>query len=93
MFKNKRRGLLVYVYSFRNLNALKKLGLIYYMSRRMNYILMYVDQSDIEITIQKIEKLHYVRRVEMSHFPDIDPTFKDALTAITGENNEMIHSV
>lgn len=74
-----RRGIVVWVYSFRNLNALKKLGPIYYMSKRMNYLMMYVDEENMTETVAKIEKLHYVRSVDLSQLPDIDMTFEHAL--------------
>lgn len=74
-----RRGLIVWVYSLRNLTQLSRWGEIYYTSKRMNYVAMYVNEQDIERTIEKINRLHFVRSVEKSYLPDIDMTFEHAL--------------
>lgn len=45
----------------------------------MKYIVMYVDQVDVEKKVEQLSKLHYVRKVEVSKRRDIDMTFENAL--------------
>lgn len=74
---NERQGIIVWVYSLRHFKTLKRFGLIHYASKRMKYVVMYVNQSDIEMTQKKLTELHFVRKVELSNRPFINLDFKD----------------
>lgn len=67
----KRRGLIVWVYNLRQLKTLKKFGTVIYASRKMKYVLLYVDEDRIEDDLVAINKLHFVRSVEQSHRPEV----------------------
>ncbi|MBS4761419.1 YlbG family protein [Carnobacteriaceae bacterium zg-ZUI252] len=82
MIQTKRKGLIVYVYSLKQANVLKKFGVIHYQSRKMNYVVLYVDDVKLDDVIQKINKLHFVRAVDVSHLDEIDMSFKDALVPL-----------
>lgn len=43
-----RRSLIIYINNNRVIRALRHYGQIDYISRRMHYVVMYVDQSDVE---------------------------------------------
>ncbi|CZR04726.1 YlbG family protein [Trichococcus ilyis] len=75
----KRQGIVVWVYTLRQIKNLKRYGYIHYVSNRMKYILLYVDQEEAEATAEKLNSLHFVRKVELSHRPEIDMTLKNAL--------------
>lgn len=60
----KRRGLIVWVYSLKQLKNLKKFGLLHYVSRRMKYVVLYLNEETLEETEERIRKLHFVRNVE-----------------------------
>ena len=62
----KRRGLIVWVYSLKQLKNLKKFGLLHYVSRRMKYVVLYLNEETFEETEERIRKLHFVRNVERS---------------------------
>lgn len=47
---NERQGIIVWVYSLRHLKTLKRFGLIHYVSKRMKYVVIYVDKSEVETT-------------------------------------------
>lgn len=47
---NERQGIIVWVYSLRHFKTLKRFGLIHYASRRMKYVVMYINQADVEMT-------------------------------------------
>ena len=67
----KRRGLIVWVYSLKQLKNLKKFGLLHYVSRRMKYVVLYLNEETLEETEERIRKLHFVRNVERSYRPYI----------------------
>lgn len=75
----KRRGLIVWVYSLKQLKNLKKFGLLHYVSRRMEYVVLYLNEETFEETEERIRKLHFVRNVERSYRPDIEMNFADKI--------------
>lgn len=75
----KRQGIIVWVYTLRQIKNLKRIGYIHYVSSRLKYIVMYVDQTEVSDTVDRLNSLHYVRKVEISHRPEIDMTFEHAL--------------
>ncbi|MBD5806011.1 DUF2129 domain-containing protein [Lactobacillus sp. 0.1XD8-4] len=72
-----RRSLIVYVNGNRVIRALRHYGQIDYISRRMHYVVLYVNQEDVEKMSEKIGQLRAVRKVEVSARPDLDPTLAD----------------
>ncbi|WP_076462189.1 YlbG family protein [Limosilactobacillus caccae] len=72
-----RRALIVYTNGNRVVRALRHYGIIEYVSRRMHYVVLYVNQADVDEVQAKISHLRAVRRVEVSARPDLDPTLAD----------------
>lgn len=68
---NPRRGLIVWLYNLRQLKNLKRYGTIVHASRKMKYVLLYVNEETITETQEKLTKLHFVRSVEWSYRPDV----------------------
>lgn len=79
MERIKRQGLIVWLYTLKQVQNLKRLGYIHYTSERMKYVIMYVDESVSDRVIQQLKSLHYVRDVEKSPMDEIDMTFSHAL--------------
>lgn len=75
----KRRGIIVWVYSLKQLKTLKRFGLIHFVSRKMKYIVLYVNEEIVEETEEKLQGLHFVRQVERSYRPDIEMNFADRI--------------
>lgn len=88
----KRQGIVIWVYTLRQLKNLKRFGYIHYVSNRMKYIVMYVDMDEVEKKVEQMSKLHYVRKVEISRRPEIDMTFKNALPEKYKEETKSEHS-
>ena len=76
----KRQGVIVWLYTLKNLNQLKRLGYVHYVSNRMKYAIMYVNNDLTETVVEKLQQLHFVRSVELSYRDNIDMTFKDSIT-------------
>jgi uncharacterized protein YlbG (UPF0298 family) len=75
----KRRLVVVWVYSLKQLKNLRRFGDIYYISNRMKYVLIYMNEENVEEAMKKIEKLHFVRRVDKSYRPDVEMNFADKI--------------
>jgi uncharacterized protein YlbG (UPF0298 family) len=63
---NPRTGIIVWLYSAKQARKLRRYGLIYYVSERMKYVVMYVDSAAAANTIQQMEKQRFVRAVDVS---------------------------
>lgn len=75
----KRRGIVVWVYTLRQLKSLKRYGLVHYVSKKSKYVYMYVDEEVVEVTMDKLRKLHFVRHVEQSYRPDVEMNFAEKI--------------
>ena len=51
----KRRGIIVWVYSLRQLKSLKRFGLVHYISKKSKYVCLYVNEEKVEEVIKKLE--------------------------------------
>ena len=56
----------------------------------MKYVLLYVDQEEAQTTAEKLNSLHFVRKVEVSHRPEIDMTLKNTLPDRKDRNNPEV---
>ncbi|WP_312540844.1 YlbG family protein [Enterococcus sp.] len=75
----KRRGLIVWVYSLRQLKNLRRFGFVHHVSRKMKYVVMYLNEEEYEAKKTKIEQFHFVRQVEPSYRPDVAMDFADKI--------------
>lgn len=75
----KRRCLVVWVYSLKQLKTLKRYGLIHYVSRKMKYVVIYMNEEAIQASEEKINGLHFVRKVERSYRPDVEMNFAEKI--------------
>ena len=75
----KRRGLIVWVYSLRQLKNLRRFGTIHFVSNKMKYVVLYVNEEEVEEAMEKINRLHFVREIEQSYRPDIEMNFADKI--------------
>lgn len=76
--REKRLGVAVWVKNIRVAKNLRKFGTIHFISKRLNYVSMYVDANEIEEAISTMEKLHFVTRVERSHRHEIPVEYNNA---------------
>lgn len=70
-----RQGLVVWVYSLKQIKALRHYGTVMYVSRRMKYVYLYLDRAAVPETMAKLKKLRFVKAVEPSHRPELDMNF------------------
>ncbi|MBS9334921.1 YlbG family protein [Fructobacillus sp. M1-13] len=73
----KRRALYVYMRGLKQVNQLKKFGEITYISNKMNYVALYVNDEQVVELSAKLKKYRFVKAVKASPRPDIDPDLGD----------------
>ena len=49
-----RRCLIVWVYTLKPLKQLRRYGLIHYVSRKMKYVVIYMNEENIESNMEKL---------------------------------------
>ena len=81
-----RRALYVYLKNNRHATQLKKFGQLTYVSQKMSFAMIYVDDIDVDQKIAKIKQYKFVRDVLQSPRPDIDPDLCDMHDDIFFEN-------
>jgi len=72
--RTKRRALIVHLKNVRQARQLRRFGIVNYISEKMNYATIYMDEKDIPTKKALIERLGFVESVEESKWPDVDTT-------------------
>ncbi|HEL1756296.1 TPA: YlbG family protein [Streptococcus suis] len=76
MFEKKNRTCLtVYLHYNRDARKLSQYGDIVYHSKRLRYVLVYMDQELVEATILKLKKERCVKKVVPSYIKELDQNF------------------
>lgn len=75
----KRKSLIVWLYTLKQWKQLQGLGTVHFVSRRLKYVVLYVNEAHLDQVMKQLKDLNFVREVELSHRDDIDMTFKDAI--------------
>ncbi|MHA8138583.1 YlbG family protein [Lactobacillaceae bacterium Scapto_B20] len=70
-----RTSLIVYVYSIKQARSLKKYGVIDYVSKRMHYVIMYVDAEVTADVEAMLNRLKFVKSVERSPLAELSTSF------------------
>lgn len=73
----KRVGLVVWVNDIKQARNLERIGSVHYISKRLNYVLIYVNESDLADKVKYLDKLHFVKRVERSHRAELNAMFSE----------------
>ncbi|MDG3131422.1 YlbG family protein [Streptococcus suis] len=80
MFEKKERiSLTVYLYYNRDARKLNQYGDIVYHSKRLRYVLIYVDQEVSERMTEKLKKERFVKKVTPSYIKELDQNFVGSL--------------
>ncbi|HEM6228459.1 TPA: DUF2129 domain-containing protein [Streptococcus suis] len=76
MFEKKNRTCLtVYLHYNRDARKLSQYGDIVYHSKRLRYVLVYMDQELVEAAILKLKKKRFVKKVVPSYIKELDQNF------------------
>ena len=66
-----RTGFIIWVSDLKAARNLEKYGSVHYISRRMQYVVMYVNADRAEEVAKNIRRLSYVRKIERSYRNEI----------------------
>ncbi|MUG64779.1 DUF2129 domain-containing protein [Paenibacillus campinasensis] len=66
-----RTGYIIWVSDVKAARNLEKYGSVHYISRRMHYVVMYVNADGAEEIMKNIRRLSYVRKIERSYRNEI----------------------
>ena len=86
-----REGLIVYLYHLKNSRQLRRLGTIQYVSKKMKYVVLYIDQADEKEVLKKLQSLKFVKKVQPSLRGKLKTDFGDevgVLYKLTDEDRE-----
>lgn len=73
--RQKRVGLIVYLYYNRDARKVQKFGDLHYHSKKSRYLVLYVNQEDFQEKVKEISKFKFVKEVLISEFEAIDHNF------------------
>ncbi|MNH77048.1 hypothetical protein D3C87_440270 [compost metagenome] len=66
-----RTGYIIWVSDMKAARNLDKYGSVHYLSKRMHYVVMYVNADRAEDIMKNVRKLSYVRKIERSYRNEI----------------------
>lgn len=75
----KRQGLIVWIHQVKSARVLERYGSVHYVSRKLRYAVVYVDKNGLENTIAQLEKLNFVKKVELSHRGEIKTEYSTGI--------------
>ncbi|HEX6594822.1 MAG TPA: DUF2129 domain-containing protein [Bacillota bacterium] len=75
----KRQGLIVGFQHLKKMRKIKRLGHLVYVSKRMKYAILYVDQSDVERVENQLNNYPFVTKVIRSYKPYVQTEFENAI--------------
>lgn len=75
---NKRQGIIVWFQHRKNIKHIKSFGNLLYVSRKMRYAVVYVNQSEMDTVEQNLLKLPFISKVERSYRPFLKTDFENA---------------
>ena len=76
LMKTRRVGLIVWLRNLREARNLERHGHVIYVSRRMKYAVMYVNQSELKAKMNQLGKLPFVRKVEPSYMHEVSVEYQ-----------------
>lgn len=82
----KRQGLIVWIHNVKSARVLERYGSVHYVSRKLRYAVMYVDKDGLEATIAQIEKLNFVKKVELSYRGELKTEYSTNVPSNTSYN-------
>ena len=77
--RTKRQGLIVWFKQMKNVKQLKRHGHLISVSRKLRYALIYVDQDQVKEKAEKLERLPFVKKVDLSYKPFISQHYDNAI--------------
>lgn len=90
--KVERVGLAVYLYYNRDARKLAQHGDVIYQSKKLRYVLLYVNAEKVEETQKNLEVLKFVKKVSPSQLAEIDQDFVGNLQRFEKNNENKVQN-
>ena len=62
----KRTGIIIWVNDIKSAKSLERFGTIHYISKKLQYVVLYLNEDKLQETNAAIQKLPFVKKVEPS---------------------------
>lgn len=73
---SERTGYIVWFSDWKAARGLDKYGTLHYMSRKMNYAVLYMNAEAAEDAVRNLQRLPYVRKIERSYRNEIKTEYE-----------------
>ncbi|MDF2789070.1 MAG: hypothetical protein K0S80_2168 [Neobacillus sp.] len=73
-----RQGLVIWLYSLKQAKMLRRFGNVHYVSKKLKYVVLYCNQDELEVIMEKINSFSFVKKVEPSYKPFLKMEFENA---------------
>ncbi|MDR7076405.1 uncharacterized protein YlbG (UPF0298 family) [Neobacillus niacini] len=73
-----RQGLVVWLYSLKQAKMLRRFGNVHYVSKKLKYVVLYCNQDELEVVMEKINSFSFVKKVEPSYKPFLKMEFENS---------------
>ncbi|HEL2057560.1 TPA: DUF2129 domain-containing protein [Streptococcus suis] len=77
--KKERKGLIVYLHYNREARKLHNFGDVVYHSKKLRYLVLYIEADRFDETLEKLKKERFVKKVLPSYIKDLDQNFVGTL--------------
>lgn len=75
--RNNRQGLIVWFQHMRHIKQIKKFGHLIYVSKKLKYAVLYVDQAQIETVEDRLLRYGFISKVDRSYKPYVRTIFEN----------------
>lgn len=82
----KRTGLIIWTKDLKPARTFEKYGNVHYISKKMRYVVLYVDAAEADRIIAQLEKLPYVKSVERSLRGEIPTEFNSSTSSSSSDS-------
>lgn len=76
--QTKRQSIIVWFQHRKNIKHIKKHGNIIYVSTKLRYAILYVDQAEIDVIAERLLKLPFISKTDKSQRPFISTDYENA---------------
>ncbi|HZG71593.1 MAG TPA: YlbG family protein [Chondromyces sp.] len=73
-----RQAIIVWLHNAKHAKSLRRFGNVHYVSKKMKYAVVYCNQEDVDVNMNKIAALSFVKQVEPSLKPFLKTEYENS---------------
>ncbi len=66
-----RTGFIIWVSDLKAAKGLERFGTIHYMSRKLHYVVLYMNSDKVDENLKQLHRLSFIRKIERSYRTEI----------------------